>query len=363
MFNLKHYVPILKWKAAEQIALQELKSESKKNVIPLIQVIMPAPKTPKEGEREKTPSEQIEEVTSAFRAKLLKIPEEIQKFWGDSPVYVDPGLILTPNLRLEALTKVLEIGQSLRLFLIPVVNLGSGDDIRILAAELAKKYGHGVCLKLTPADFAENSTLNSRIKQFLTDCSLTEKDVDLLIDIQDRNDHYKRIFTLSQGITSLQSWRTFIFASGAFPVDLSECNLGENYQPRVDWNNWVDAIKTQSLRHPSFSDYTIQHPIYKESIRFFAPSASIRYTLEPDWLILRGLKGKPAHYLASAQLLSQSQEFKDKFRGADFSFGDAFIAKKGEDLNSDKTGNPMNWLSAGINHHLETVVFQLANLP
>jgi hypothetical protein len=136
--------------------------------------------------------------------------------------------------------------------------------------------------------------------------------------------------------------------------------LGKNNIPRSDWNVWHEQITAHAvLRKPSFGDYTIQHPIYREYTQFFSPSASIRYTLNNDWLIMRGQKGKNSQYLANAQLLSKLPEFF----GEQFSYGDAFIVEKGRDLKSKKTGNATNWLMVGINHHLTCTANQIANLP
>jgi hypothetical protein len=77
---------------------------------------------------------------------------------------------------------------------------------------------------------------------------------------------------------------------------------------------------------------------------------------------MRGQKGKSAQYLAAAQLLSQDTKFASVFRGAAFSYGDAYIAEKGKDIQSKKTGNATNWLTVGINHHLANTVDQIANL-
>ncbi len=364
MFNSKHYIPILKWKPAEQRALEELNDQEKEVISPLIQLVMPQPKLPKLGAIEKSREEQLEEVTASFRIKLPKIPEEILKSWGKSPAFIDFSLIYTGSLRIEGLNQILTIGESLRLSLIPVVNLSSDVEVRKATALLVKKYSHGLCLRLVPADFADLASLSQEIKNFLSDCSLSEKDVDLLIDLKERDDVYLKLIDLSQRIPNLLKWRTFIFASGAFPIDLTNCTLGENYIPRSDWTNWIGQINSKKLqRYPSFADYTILHPIHKESVRFFSPSASIRYALKDQWLVMRGQKGKTVQYLANAQLLSQDQKFSGVFRGADFSFGDAYIVEKGKDLKTKKTGNPANWLTAGINCHLTCTVSQIASLP
>ena len=367
MFNSKHYVPVLKWKPAEQQALEKLDAKERRLISPLIQLVMPTPKPPKKGEREKTQDEKQKEVIESFKVKIPGVPKEILKVWGKTPVFLDlSSLIYVPSLRIEGLNQILKTGEELGLFLIPVINLSSDPEFKRAAIALAKKYGHGLCLRLVCADLEDIEKLSKEIESFLKTSVLTKKDIDLLVDLKntyENEDKYYKFGDASQKIPDLSKWRTFIFASGAFPVDLTECEVGENYRMRLDWNNWLSQINSKKLkRHPSFADYTIQHPIYRESVRFFAPSASIRYTLTDSWLILRGQKGKSAQYLANARLLSQDQKFRRVFRGSNFSFGDAYIVEKGRDLNSKKTGNPTSWLTAGINHHLALTAYQIANL-
>jgi hypothetical protein len=165
-------------------------------------------------------------------------------------------------------------------------------------------------------------------------------------------------------IPNLLKWRTFTIASGAFPPDLTDLSVDLHFKDRTDWNAWFDQRKSNLPRTPSFADYTIQHPIYKDPVRGSNPSASIRYTLENKWLIMRGqaLRGKNtkghAQYPAVARMVSEREEFF----GENFSFGDRYIAEKGKDLNSKQTGTPRTWLRAGINHHLACTVSQISNL-
>src|ERR1700730_15756466 len=50
MFDSKHYVPILRWKAAEKEALEQLTSKEKESMTPLFEILMPQPKNQKAGE-------------------------------------------------------------------------------------------------------------------------------------------------------------------------------------------------------------------------------------------------------------------------------------------------------------------------
>jgi hypothetical protein len=367
MFGPKHYVPILKWKFAEQHALRELKKDEKGWMTPFIQPVMPAPKIQRTGAKPKTQEEQLEELVSAFKIKSSKIAKEIVDNWGRSPIFLDLSLLYTSILRVETLPQILNQGEELAAFIIPVINLSSDPDFLTTASELSKKYKNGLCLRLVRADFIDSKNLAQQIENLLTTYKISPKEIDLMLDLNvtDEQDHeYYNLFSRGQTIPYLQTWRTFTLASGAFPTDLTQCEIGENSIPRSDWNKWLNSIQQKQLtRMPSFADYTIRHPIYKEAYQFFSPSASFVYTLNDSWLVMRGRKGKPEHYLANAQLLSQDKKFSSIFRGDIFSYGDRYITEKGKDLNTEKTGNATTWITAGINHHLANTVDQIANLP
>lgn len=85
-------------------------------------------------------------------------------------------------------------------------------------------------------------------------------------------------------------------ASGAFPPDLQQFEPGNRRIPRSDWLAWKKAVSESKnrMRKPSFSDYTIQYGLYKEPVEGNNPSVSVRYTLDEEWLIMRGeaVRGK-----------------------------------------------------------------------
>lgn len=371
MFSTKHYIPILKWKPAEKKALEFLGAERKKYITPIIQLVMPKPKKVKNGEKEKTTEEQFNEVIEIFQDKIEKIPEEILKYWGNTPIFIDVNLLYTPALQIETLNKLLKIAVKLNMSITPVVDISCNQKIKNAICPLVRQLGNGLCLRLVGSDFDDPKRLHKDIEAFLSQNKLTENKIDLLIDIQEiykNNDKYHHFIDLSQKITNLLNWRTYIFASGSFPINLTEFKMDaeEHRVPRFEWKNWVDLLKTKKLqRTPSFADYTIQYPIYEEASQFRLPSPSIKYTLNDDWLILRGKKGHFEHYLANAKLLSDHPNFF----GEDFSAGDKFIVEKGEHLhkylknqNIGGTGNATTWLAAGINHHLTCTANQIANL-
>ena len=361
MFNSKHYVPILKWKRAEQGALKDLSEEHKKYITPLIQFVMPKPKY---GSHE-----DLNDIVNRFEEQLSEIPKKILEVCDTEPIFIDVSLLFTTPLKAKSLSIISREGYKLGGVFVPVIHLDDDPAIKDAAYSLAKENGSGVCLRLICSDFSDPNKLNKTIAKLLSSSGLKEKDIDLLVDIKEtekNGDKYTEYLKLSQSILNLSKWRTFVFASGAFPKDLSECKLDEeNLIPRIDWKSWKEYTVSKKLqRNPAFADYTIQYPIYKEITQFFPPTTSIKYTLKDHWLIMKGQKQKFDKYLASAALL-----VKDKrFYGKDFSYGDKYISEKAKHFDAyiknpsiKGTGSTETWLRAGINHHLTLVASQIAS--
>jgi len=360
MFDLRHYIPILKWKRAEEVALKALGEDQKKYITPLIQFVMHKNKA---GEAHKN-------VVTEFEKKLPQLPKKLIESWGINSVFIDVSLLYTTSLKAKSIKNILLGGYKLGGVFIPVIYLNDDQEMKDAACSAAKEAKSGICLRLICPNFSDLTKLNQDIDNLLSYYRLMEKDVDLLVDIKEieyNNSKYIKYLNLSQSIPNLSKWRTFIFASGSFPKNLSKCKIDEeNLIPRIDWKSWKEQINSEKLkRKPSFADYTIQYPIYEEVTQFYSPTSSIKYTLEDDWLIMKGQRKKYEHYLAHANLL-----VKDKrYYGKNFSYGDEYVDEKAKHFAVyiknplvKGTGTPETWLRAGINHHLVLVAHQVANL-
>ncbi|KAF0217048.1 MAG: hypothetical protein FD178_803 [Ignavibacteria bacterium] len=369
----KHYIPILKWKRAEQNSLKNLTDLQKNEITPLVELVMPKVNIYKDKGKKipKTQNEIFNEMISDFRdVRIPQITEEINKSWGQKSLLIDFSLLYTVQLKVESILRIFESSKLIGLDLIPVVNLNDDEEIIQTICSIFTKQGAS-CLRLVPSDLNSIEKLNERIENFLKLHSLSESKIDLLIDIKEINEldgNYKRLINDSQNIMNLSEWRNFIFASGAFPEELSKYNIDEsNHVPRYDWLNWLKIVSSGNLkRNPIFSDYTIRNPIYKESFQFHIPTTSIKYTFNESWLIMKGKKQRFELYLANANLLSTDAGI---FYGEEFSYGDKYIAEKGRHyLNYIKnpkikgTGSTETWLMAGINHHMACTIDQISKL-
>ncbi|MES2314950.1 MAG: hypothetical protein V4524_03405 [Patescibacteria group bacterium] len=382
--NIK-YVPILKWKAGEMAALSNISSIDKKHVVPLIELVLPSVNTHKDKERtiKKTDDEiHAEMVEKMLSSRLGEIPEEIKEFWGVDKIYVDVTLLhdrhKTSELKIETLNKLVEEGRIKGIEIVPVFNVADEHSIvNNIGQLISKKLINEVCLRVTPSNLRDIDILDKKISDLLVNVlKVSKEDTHLLIDLK-YLDHspetYGLLFDKAQKITGLKQFKEFIFASGAFPVDMSECPIDEStYLPRTDWTSWEsNVLKNGVNRIPTYSDYSIRHPMYNDSLQFIESTSTLKYTLGPQWMIMKGKKRALHLYLTNASLLVLQPEFKSATygMGEKFSWGDKKICEKAEHFkvyakdNSVKgTGRTWDWIAYGISHHTAVVIHQLSNL-
>lgn len=91
------------------------------------------------------------------------------------------------------------------------------------------------------------------------------------------------------------------------------------------------------------------------------PSASVKYTVDAGWLILRGQGTRTPGTGGFAQFANHAVNLvaNPLYCGPGFSWGDQQI----HDIASGVTGagNLETWVRIGVNHHLEFVVDRLAS--
>ena len=367
MFGPSHYVPILRWKQAERFALRYLQPEDRKRITPLIELTPLSFKSKKTPQREAVPLDPVQVVHEESK-KLLEACSNFPFFLDLRHVAVD---IARNRGRIHALEYFAEVGRNYKLALVPVTGLLRTAQYQASVATIVKADNRGLCLRLTPAEIMD-SGFKSILKAFLSSMRLGEESVHLLVDYEAGEPAVPSLSSILAAIPKLGKWQTLSMASGAFPPDLQGFELGNQRIPRSDWLAWKRAVSQSEIRirKPSFSDYTIQYGMYKEPVEGSNPSVSVRYTLDEEWLIMRGeaVRGKATsesnesrpgreQWHGHAQLLCDNQ---DLFYGEGFSWGDAFIREKS--LDKKNYGSHEIWLRAGINHHMTVVSRQIASL-
>ena len=345
------------------LALERLYPQDREKITPFIEFIMPPPKTDKD-DRTKI----VEDSKSKFLRQLPDMGKRLLKYCGRNTAIFDVHL-LDGDIRASALESILSATNEVDLFSIPVVHVIPvvGTDADMATRKIATKYARigdrGMCIRVDNSHFKDES-LATHINEFIKGNGLDIKNIDILVDLQiiDENTTPESVIAKLARIPQIKNCRSFILSSGAFPRDLSDYPKHGNYEKeRLDYMLWKRVSDMISGRKPYFSDYTIQHPIYYGNMPGANPSASVRYTNDDKWEIIRGegLRNKKGaghkQYLAHAREIIKQSFYKK----SDYSFGDSEINRIASQ--NEKTGNPQLWLNIGINHHLTLVARQLSS--
>ncbi len=340
----------MRWKQAEWLALAGLCAEDKQRITPLVEI------TPRSVAPRKR--------RVSIESMLQKNAADLRRFWGTEAIFIDlvhlgheqhvsNGGHPFPYLASE----VRDVGVSM----IPVTGLNRDSLYQSSLQSIQRVDQRGVCIRLSPSDI--RTGISEQLRRLLPALELTPEDVDLILDYQVVGSFEAAYARHSSVIPDLSRWRTFTITSGAFPKDLTGLDVGSHFLPRADWIAWRSAVLDRSwrLRIPTFGDYAIQFGRYEEPPDRPNFSASIRYTLEDEWLVMRGEgvfhEGSPgfAQWPAQAQLLCS----RGDYCGSGFSEGDSYIYQKS--INQIPPGNARTWLQAGLNHHFAFVVRQISS--
>ena len=355
MFGDRHYVPILKDKQGERLALRRLPAGTKARFTPLFDVVRDF-----DG--------------------LTDLPDDLLRDWGANPAFVDLGGqpdSPMPDGR-HPVRFVFEEARSLGLNLIPVVGLGSSQAFLDAARIVMANDGRGVCIRLTVEDRAPVQQLTARLADLRRvlgynpetgerDHALSESQVDLVVDLgvvapMDVG----MIAAVAEGMLrscpTPSAWRTLTLVSGAFPESRRGIpSNGQTDVPRKDWLAWREVCRTYDGRIPTFGDYGAVHPIELDlDFSQIAPAGNIRYTVPGAWLVVKGTilrdNGYDQYRSLSARVVRDA-----RYRGPAFSPGDQYIWDCAHGTGG--TGSLMTWIQVATSHHLTFVVEELASLP
>jgi hypothetical protein len=244
-----------------------------------------------------------------------------------------------------------------------VVSLKTGSDATYARSvqTVLDRHGAAICLRVSPEEL-KLSRVDELIQAHLRRYGVSPASADLVVDRGGVDGQSCRYEDFAHFIPWLSSWRTLTCLAGSFPVDLSRLAPGRIHRlQRFEWQQWR-SLHSWPGRRPSFGDYAIQHVVAKEPVAVPNYSASIRYTTEHEFVILRGEgvlnDGGPGfgQYNGWATLLVGMPDYF----GATFSAGDYYVAERAEHWKS--SGNAQTWLQAGLSHHVTATALQVVGL-
>ena len=327
------YTPIVKWKAGERQALQQLSPAVKAQVRPLIEMVKPS---------------------AAF-------PDELQRVWGSSEVLLDARPVEDEPPPAGASWLAWSIAESAKrnLRLVPVATT---DGDLISAAELARIYRRGCALRVPQSVLFEDA-LRDRVSDAIGQLGLGAEEIDLILDLGAVDESSVRATrTAALSVASLVApawpWRSVVLAAGSYPESLSGVPRGLSRVRRLDRDVWKH-IAAHVETDIGFADYGAGHPILPDIDYSKATmSAKVTYSTPDEWIIVKGQKisDHPKGWGQTVELCRLLLNEPD-FDGAAASWGDEFIDNVAN--LQDRTGNATTWVAVKTNRHITATVQSL----
>ena len=339
------YVPVLKVKRGEKSALREIPYGDRRRVAPLLEIVR---RTDKElDDHLLTSLSGLSESLDGYQRCFL----DTHEIAADGP----PGAH-------ETFRRAADAG-------IPFTPV-TGLTRRAYPAAALDFSSNGLALRLSRRDF-EQGILPQGIPGFMATHGLVPENVDLIIDLGALDD-FVTAGVIAFGAAFLNEincqrrWRSLILSGCAFPRSMGVVQRNSyDYIQRMEWITWRDnlrAVAGQVDRLPTYSDCAIQHP---EGVEGFDPSymqasASIRYTLKDDWLLIKGegtrlVPAREQFPQLATRLVYGMHRFE--FMGGDHCPGCRSIALAAD--GAPRLGSPEVWRRLGTIHHISTVLQQL----
>lgn len=344
------YVPILRAKEGELVALDKLSNAAKNDLTPLLDISL----------RDETAED------LSVSVHLAKVASKIGSVWAEHTIYLDmfnwDADAISENGQhvLLEMWKYLE-SHSVKTHIILGFDRWEDDAYKLAIKNILTIAPRKVCLRLDmeairdirSPDFFEE-TLNSIFEYLDLDSGLMV----ILLDVEDIThmatmDIYDEI---SFAISYLDNhgFDEIILAGSSIPAFVTDIVKKENSSALINRKEMIlwKMLVSEGNKNLIFGDYGIRNP--KSSGKGYGnTNGKIRYTIENQLFVVRGHnltkppKGKQ-HYLLAAKVVNSPY-----YEGADFSWGDSKIL----DCSNQKCiGNSTNWISIDTNHHIEYVL-------
>jgi len=355
MFDHLHYVPLLRSRPAELRALRDLSKDSRRSITPIIEVI---PRTFSNCSSHSDVQDALTQMATHFSA------------WKGDRIMLDFNPLDWDYHDLRHLSRHPAEGlcdrfSQMGLTPVPLLTLKMAPRSiygRTITG-LMKRYTSGACLRISPGELSVSGGIQDLITRSLEPHGLSPANTDLVLDRCAVDSSSRQFAEIAPSIPWLNEWRTFTVLAGSFPEDLSSLAKGAvHLLRRHEWSQWEDIKTTWRGRKPAYGDYTIQHVYFKEPVVVPNFSASVRYTIEDGFLVLRGEgvlnPGGPGfrQWNGWAKYLTGLADYC----GPTFSPGDGYADERARD--GATPGNAQSWLQAGFSHHMTLVSLQARGL-
>lgn len=325
------YIPMMKTKSGEFVALGQMNSSSKNRVFPIFHV------------------------TSSVAASFFP---GLATAWNGSSVAVDGLFSFNDSGSVSNFNATVRNLRTHNLDAIPSISTSA--DARLVAAALLLLNSNGIVVRCS-----YNQLIG--LNQWIAAHSINPADVDVVVELGHiaaiSGDLLASIVVqqLNQNIGLNHPYRSVTLASAAAPKDHGDLPRGISIVPRLDWALWENVRQNVQFQL-DYGDFLTGHPDLTEPPGFAMSRATVsaRYTGTNDWVIIKGrsttgnqgIPMGPQYRTHATSLLGHFE-----FGGLPNCWADDRI----RDITTGAAtpGNRTKWSEIACNRHLEKVVSQL----
>ncbi|MEW2471766.1 hypothetical protein AB0919_43405 [Streptomyces sp. NPDC046994] len=337
------YVPILKGKVGEFLALGHASQEVRAQIRPVMEIV---------------PDFELRDLLETFCEHAMD--------------HVPSGMVLTVDCGALPFVRVLEgdvggpvarVGESLALrgvAMCPVFRRADPDDVLTEVAGAAAAHRQGACLRFSTAvDLSDLIPDKTEMRDLLRAVQLEPEEVDLLVDAGPVHSGRAREALAEGTAEALNSlsrwpWRHLCVAAGAFPVNLTGFPRGTATPVvREDARLWREVVENWRGPQPDFGDFGVTYPRMLPKSRG-TPDPNMRYTTASEWQVFvypRLRSGNDDFFTLSQDLVNSPYW---PATGAATSWGDARLHECAQ-RQRQKAGGGTEWRAWATSHHLAVV--------
>lgn len=357
MFDQQHYVPILKWRQGEYLALERSKDSIKNWITPFFEIPL------EQWDFEK------EEPAKSLDEHLKNFGKRLKKSWGERRCFVDSPFLDGSAVMDDSthhLSRIFALARANNCKAVPVFGLSKSDEYLTAVADIVSEDSRGACVRLTPEDF--EAPLATSLQKLLAKLKIAPEDVDVIIDSAEDvlASATAQAASWQASITALPQlmrWRSLTIAGGTFPDSLAPA---DDYRPykdvkRREWLAYKKLVNLAAKRIPAFGDYSCSATRTANiDPRLFDPNAKIKYTINDHWRVVVGRQvkrnGRGQYQELCKRLIASTPK---AYEGPKYSWGDEFIKKCAD---GEGNGGSSTWPCVATNHHSAKVVRDVAKL-
>ena len=240
---------------------------------------------------------------------------------------------------------------------LPLVDLSTVAATTSRVARAADHAAGTIGIRIGPPDLGVG--LNGRLRTSLRELGLSIESAHIVVDLQDSPEAATHS-DLRRMLGDAAAFPSITVVAGTFPIDLTRYQTGVTPEPRREWSVWhrEHAVTEIGDRFLAFGDFTTQHAHYRPSPSV-PGSVSLRYTTDDAILVLRGKQSNSGSGLGYEQIHGHCRLLisRAEYDGSVFSDGDRRMYCWRDPARGP--GNPEQWRTAGLVHHMTHVVLQL----